>query len=79
MNNENLVKQIVADVLDVDPASIGSDFSMDTVEQWDSLRHMTLVLSLEDGLKITIPDEEAANITSWPLIKLVVEEQLKVA
>jgi acyl carrier protein len=79
MNNENLVKQIVADVLDVDPASIGSDFSMDTVEQWDSLRHMTLVLSLEDGLKITIPDEEAANITSGPLIKLVVEEQLKVA
>lgn len=77
MIDENALKQIVADVLEVDPASIGPDFSMDTVEQWDSLRHMTLVLSIEDGFNITIPDEEAANITSWPLIKLVVEEQVK--
>ena len=77
MLNENLLKQIVADVLEVDAASIGPKFSMDTVEQWDSLRHMTLVLSIEDGLNISIPDEEAAEITSWPLIKLVVEEQLR--
>ena len=37
---------------------------MDTVEQWDSLRHMNLVLSIEDEFGITIPDEEAADITS---------------
>lgn len=76
MTDETALKQIVADVLEVDPAVIGADFSMDTVEQWDSLRHMTLVLSIEEGFDITIPDEEAANITSWPLIKMVVEEQL---
>jgi len=75
MFDENKLKQIVADVLEVDPAQIGPDFSMDTVEQWDSLRHMTLVLSIEDGFNISIPDEEAANITSWPLIRLVVDEQ----
>lgn len=77
MFDENKLKQIVGDVLDVDVAQIGPDFSMDTVEQWDSLRHMTLVLSIEDGFDITIPDEEAANITSWPLIRLVVDEQTK--
>jgi acyl carrier protein len=79
MDNEALLKQIVANVLEVDVASVGPDLSMDTIEQWDSLRHMTLVLSIEDGLNISIPDEEAANITSWPLIKLVVDEQLKAA
>jgi acyl carrier protein len=77
MFDEDKLKQIVADVLEADPAAIGPDFSMDTVEQWDSLRHMTLILSIEDGFNITIPDEEAANITSWPLIRLVVEEQVK--
>lgn len=76
MTDETKLKQIVADVLDVEPDAIGPDFNMDTVEQWDSLRHMTLVLSIEDGFGITIPDEEAADITSWPLIRLVVEEQL---
>ena len=76
MMDETRLKQVVADVLEVDPASIGPDFSMDTVEQWDSLRHMTLVLSIEDEFGITIPDEEAADITSWPLIRLVVAEQV---
>ena len=76
MMDESRLRQVVADVLEVDPAAIGPDFSMDTVEQWDSLRHMTLVLSIEDEFGISIPDEEAANITSWPLIRLVVEEQV---
>jgi acyl carrier protein len=76
MMDETRLKQVVADVLEVDAAAIGPDFSMDSVEQWDSLRHMTLVLSIEDEFGITIPDEEAADITSWPLIRLVVEEQV---
>jgi acyl carrier protein len=77
MIDEDKLKQVVADVLEVDPSTIGPDFSMDTVEQWDSLRHMTLVLSIEDEFGISVPDEEAANITSWPLIRLVVGEQLE--
>jgi len=76
MFDEEKLKQIVADVLEVEPSAIGADFSMDTVEQWDSLRHLTLVLAIEDGFGIAVPDEEAANITSWPLIRLVVEEQV---
>jgi acyl carrier protein len=77
--DESRLKQVVADVLEVDSASIDSAFNMDTVEQWDSLRHMTLVLSIEDAFGISIPDEEAASITSWDLIRLVVAEQLEAA
>lgn len=77
MLDEEKLKGVVADVLEVDPAAIGPDFSMDTVEQWDSLRHMTLVLSIEEAFDISIPDEEAADITSWPLIRMVVAEQVE--
>ena len=76
MFDEEKLKEIVADVLEVEPGAIGADFSMDSAEQWDSLRHLTLVLAIEDGFGIAVPDEEAANITSWPLIRLVVEEQV---
>jgi acyl carrier protein len=76
MLDESRLKQIVADVLEVDLDRVDSDLSMDTVEGWDSLRHMHLVLAIEEELDVTIPDEEAANITSWPLIKLVVSEQV---
>lgn len=79
MLDEEKLKQVVADVLDVDPATIDADFSMDTVEAWDSLRHMTLVLAIEEAFDISIPDEEAGNITSWPLIKIVVGEEVSAA
>ena len=78
MLNENALKQVMATLLNVDAASVGQDASMDTIQSWDSLRHMNLVLALEEEFKVSIPDEDAANITSYQLIKLVLEDLLKV-
>lgn len=67
----------MATLLRVPVESIGEDTSMDTVKGWDSLRHMNLVLAIEEEFKVSIPDEDAANITSYPLIKLVLQDLLK--
>jgi acyl carrier protein len=75
MVDRDLVKKVLAAVMEVDIASIGDDASMDTVPTWDSLRQMNLVLALEDAFQVSIPDEDAANATSYKLIVLVLEEQ----
>ncbi len=75
--DEQALRDVVATVLSVDPTSIGPDSSMDTVPSWDSLRHLTLVLALEEEFGVQIPDEEAGSITSYPLIKLVLTELLE--
>ena len=77
MLNENTLKQLMATILSVDVTAINFEASMDTIPNWDSLRHMNLVLAIEEEFKITIPDEDAGNITSYKLIKLVLEELLK--
>ena len=77
MLNEETLKQVMAAMLNVDAAAIGPDASMDTITNWDSLRHMNLVLALEEEFKVVIPDEDAGNITSYKLIKLVLEDLLK--
>jgi acyl carrier protein len=77
MLNEETLKQVMAAMLNVDAAAISPDASMDTIENWDSLRHMNLVLALEEEFKVAIPDEDAGNITSYKLIKLVLEDLLK--
>ena len=64
MLNENVLKKVMATLLDIDAASISQNTSMDTIPSWDSLRHMNLVLALEDEFKISIPDDDAGNITS---------------
>ena len=74
--DEAKLKSIVATVLEVDPAEIDDNSSMDTIEAWDSLKHMDLILSLEEEFGVTVPDEEAGDLTSYTLIKLVMKELL---
>jgi acyl carrier protein len=74
MVDEQLLKQTI---LKVESGSLGPDSSNDTIPSWDSLRHMNLILALEEEFGVSIPDEEAANITSYPLIKLTLEELLQ--
>jgi len=68
------VKTIMASVLEIDPSTITDSASMDTVPSWDSLRHMNLVLALEEGFGVSFPDDDAANATSYALITLVLNE-----
>jgi len=74
MLNEDLLKQVMTTMLNVASGTINADSSMDNVSNWDSLRHMNLVLALEEEFKVTIPDEDVGNITSYKLIYLVLNE-----
>lgn len=61
-------------VLRVPASDISPSSSMDTIETWDSLAHMNLVLAIEEEFGVSIPDDEAANVTSYQLLKLVLNE-----
>jgi len=71
---EGRLREILASVLEVPVERIPEDASTDTIEAWDSLAHMNLILAVEDAFGVTIPDEEAADLTSIPLLRLVVSE-----
>jgi len=77
MLNEQSLKQLMGIILEVAPESIDENSSMDNIKSWDSLKHMNLVLAIEEEFGISVPDEEAANITSYKLIRIVIEELLK--
>ena len=78
MFNEDALKSVIGSVLDVDPSTIVPESSSDTISGWDSLKHMNLVIALEEEFGVSIPDDEAANITSYALIRVVLEELLLV-
>jgi acyl carrier protein len=70
------IKEVMAAVLGVDPSTISEDDSMDSIESWNSLRQMSLVLALEEEFGVSFPDEDAANATSFKLLSLVLQEQV---
>ena len=77
MLDQDKLKNVVATVLNVDVSRIDANASSDTIESWDSLRHMNLVLALEDEFGVSLPDEEAANSTSYPLLVLLLQALLQ--
>ena len=77
MLDETKLKSVIATVFEIDPADIDDDSSMDTIEAWDSIKHMDLILSLEEEFGVSVPDEEAGDLTSYALIKLVMKELLE--
>ena len=52
------VRDIAADVLQVDSASISADSSPETIESWDSVQNLNLVLALEEVFGFEFAPEE---------------------
>lgn len=75
---ENIkIKQVMSAVFEVPVESIADDASSDNIENWDSLRHLNLILALEEEFGVTIPDEEVGNLVNYKLIELVINDLLK--
>lgn len=75
---ENLkIKRVMSVVFEIPIESIADDASSDNIENWDSLRHLNLILALEEEFGVSIPDEEVGNLINYKLIELVINELLK--
>lgn len=54
------LREILSDVLDLDPEQITDDFSRDDESGWDSMAHLRLITAIEQafGLKFTMREIE---------------------
>jgi acyl carrier protein len=59
---EDRIKNIAAEVLYVDAASLDIQSSRDDIKNWDSLHHVALVATLEERLNVVVPFEKIAEI-----------------
>jgi acyl carrier protein len=75
---ENIkIKEVMSAVLEVPLESIMDDASPDNIENWDSLRHLNLILALEEEFGISIPDDEVGNLVNFKLIQITINELVK--
>lgn len=68
---EDRIKDIMSAVFEVPASTINDDSSLDTIEAWDSLRQMNLVVALEEEFKIQFSDDEIMDMMSYPAIRSV--------
>jgi acyl carrier protein len=55
---------IFSTILNVDRGSLTPDSSRDSLEEWDSIKHMHVMLALEEQFNIEFSDDEIANLVS---------------
>ena len=72
--SEEKLKRVLANIFNIDIERIDDTTSVDTVSQWDSLKHLNLVLALEQGFNITLSTEQTVEILNYPLVKAVLSE-----
>lgn len=56
--------QIIEETLKAAPGTITADTKIEDVEEWDSLAHVMILGALEEQLGLSIPLEEAIEMTS---------------
>jgi acyl carrier protein len=65
---EQKIKQTIAQVLGIDESEVSDSATAGVTKNWDSLRHMTLILSLEEEFGIQFSDDEVLDLISYQKI-----------
>lgn len=69
------VSAIAADIFQVAARRITQESSPDTIESWDSLQHLNLILALEQSFSLEFQPEEIERMTSIGAILAILEEK----
>ena len=70
---EHKLKQIMAKVFDTPIENICENTSIDNLENWDSLRHMYMVVALEEEFKVEFTNEQVTEMLNYQLIFLTLQ------
>jgi len=65
----------MASVFEMDPENIKDDASPETIENWDSLKHMNLIVALEEEFQIEFEDEEILDMVNYKIIAVTLQEK----
>ena len=77
MNKDEIkdrVRAALARALKKNPDAIADNASQMELSEWDSVRHMNVVLALENDFGIEFEDAELPTLTSLPLLVAAIEK-----
>ena len=64
------VSQVISQTMDVPLVSIHENSAIETIDEWDSLHHMNLIMALEEEFDVRFSDEQIVTMTN---VKQIIE------
>ena len=71
------LKTLLAKIMQVEPAVIDDKASTANLENWDSLRHMKLIIALEEEYGLVFDENQIETMTSYSGILTVMQQALQ--
>jgi acyl carrier protein len=71
------LNSIISEVFKIKENELTEEFSMQNVENWDSLKQMDLITSIENGLDIEFTMDEILIMKDIKMIRKIVNDKLK--
>ena len=72
---EDRIFRVVFDVLGVPIEKVNDESSPDTIQAWDSLSHINLILALEAEFTISLSPDDVLEMLSVGLIRTILAEK----
>ena len=73
------IKDLTSDIFDCDKDELNDDVILTELDNWDSLKHMEYIISLENEYNISLTGDEIANIKKIETVENLIKEKLKSA
>ena len=77
MIDDMKLKEVISNVLGVSIDAINDKSSPDSIDKWDSLSHLKLVMAIESEFEVELSPEDSMDMLSVKLIRMILEDALK--
>ena len=71
---EDKIKKIMSEIFNLDINQINNDSAISNVEKWDSLTHISLIISIEKEFDLEFSPLETVNMISLEAILRIIRK-----
>lgn len=72
---EDKIKQIMSNIFRIIEDEINEESSTENIENWDSLNHINLIISIEEQFAVSISEDEMVEMTIFNNIKRILKDK----
>ena len=70
------IKLIMSQVFDLHEDIIKDDSSTTSLDEWDSMNHMNLIVALEEEFKCEFDEDDIENMVNFKIMKSIIEKKI---
>ena len=69
MNNEQKLRQVFAEALEINESQVTNDLTYNTIPEWDSIAHMALITEIDDQFDTMLDTDDVLDMSSFAKAK----------